>query len=80
MSSVGLLCTVNLYNFSQVITGISLPSVGDKLYSSSKDGSVRAWDCNNGQVVGSVMIGGDVGCLVAEGSWLFAGSQNVVKV
>ncbi|KAG6435716.1 hypothetical protein SASPL_100591 [Salvia splendens] len=68
-----------LEGHKKAITGISLPSVGDKLYSSSKDGSVRAWDCNNGQVVGSVMIGGDVGCLVAEGPWLFAGSQNVVK-
>lgn len=36
----------------QVVTGIALPSGSDKLYSGSKDESVRLWDCQTGQVAG----------------------------
>lgn len=34
----------------KVITGIALPAGSDKLYSGSKDESVRVWDCQTGQV------------------------------
>ncbi|KAL5980914.1 hypothetical protein ACLOJK_028834 [Asimina triloba] len=33
------------------IRGIALPSGSDKLYSGSKDKSVRVWDCNTGKVL-----------------------------
>lgn len=35
----------------QVVTGIAFPSGSDKLYTGSKDESVRMWDCQSGQVV-----------------------------
>lgn len=34
----------------QAITGIALPSGSNKLFCSSKDKSLRVWDCNSGQV------------------------------
>ncbi|XP_057780692.1 zinc finger CCCH domain-containing protein 17-like [Salvia miltiorrhiza] len=76
----GFTMLAKLEGHTKAITGISLPFGCEKLYSSSKDGTVRVWDSNNGQCVGSAMIGGGVGCLVAEGPLLFAGSENVVKV
>jgi WD40 repeat protein len=33
-----------------VISGIALPSGSDKLYTGSKDETVRVWDCQSGQV------------------------------
>lgn len=35
----------------QVVSGIALPSGSDKLYTGSKDQTVRVWDCQSGQVV-----------------------------
>lgn len=35
----------------QAVTGITLPSGSDKLYSGSEDETVRVWDCQSGQVV-----------------------------
>lgn len=35
---------------AQVVTGIALPAGMDKLYTGSKDETVRAWDTNTGQV------------------------------
>jgi WD40 repeat protein len=34
----------------QVVSGIALPSGSSKLYTGSKDETVRAWDCQSGQV------------------------------
>ncbi|KAL0804704.1 hypothetical protein Bca101_097194 [Brassica carinata] len=34
----------------QVVTGIALPSGSDKLYTASKDETLRIWDCASGQV------------------------------
>ncbi|KAI3444630.1 hypothetical protein Pfo_001295 [Paulownia fortunei] len=75
----GFTMLAKLEGHTKAITGISLPSGCDKLYSGGKDRSVRAWDCNSGQCVGSVTTDGEVGCLIAEGPWLFVGLQNVVK-
>ena len=33
-----------------MISGIALPSGSDKLYTGSKDETVRVWDCQSGQV------------------------------
>ncbi|KAL6003230.1 hypothetical protein ACLOJK_023453 [Asimina triloba] len=48
------------------IRGIALPSGSDKLYSRSKDKSVRVWDCNTGKVwntqtYNEILLGGPVG-------------------
>ena len=34
----------------QVVSGIALPIGSDKLYTGSKDETVRVWDCQSGQV------------------------------
>lgn len=44
MEFFGFLC-------EQVVSGIALPSGSDKLYTGSKDQTVRVWDCQSGQVV-----------------------------
>ncbi|MCH91578.1 zinc finger CCCH domain-containing protein 48-like, partial [Trifolium medium] len=33
-----------------VVSGIAMPSGSDKLYTGSTDETVRAWDCQSGQV------------------------------
>ncbi|CAA3026675.1 zinc finger CCCH domain-containing protein 48-like [Olea europaea var. sylvestris] len=68
-----------LEGHQQVVTGIALPMGLDKLYTGSQDESVRVWDCQSGQVVGVVNVGGAVGCMLSEGPWLFVGLTNLVK-
>ncbi|OMO97943.1 hypothetical protein COLO4_14246 [Corchorus olitorius] len=91
------------------VSGISLPGL-DKLYTGSKDGTVRAWDTGSGQkmllrgllekkcalmdcllednfkddvyvsmCMGVINLGGEVGCMISEGPWLFVGIPNFVK-
>ncbi|KAL6003218.1 hypothetical protein ACLOJK_023441 [Asimina triloba] len=62
------------------IRGIALPSGSDKLYSGSKDKSVRVWDCNTGRCAAVVNVGVEVGCMISAGPWIFVGLVNVVKV
>ncbi|KAG0474461.1 hypothetical protein HPP92_014147 [Vanilla planifolia] len=62
-----------------VITGIALPAGSDKLYTGSKDESVRIWDCQTGQCVGVINLGGEVGCMISEGPWIFVGIPNSIK-
>ncbi|KAL6005556.1 hypothetical protein ACLOJK_006123 [Asimina triloba] len=63
----------------QAVSGIALPSGSDKLYSGSKDESVRVWDCQSGQCAGVINVGGEVGCMISEGPWVFVGIPNIVK-
>ncbi|XP_042495573.1 zinc finger CCCH domain-containing protein 48-like [Macadamia integrifolia] len=69
-----------LEGHQKVITGVALPSGSDKLYSASKDQSIREWDCHTGQCAAVVNLGGEIGCMMSEGPWLFAGIPNSVKV
>ncbi|XP_042480623.1 zinc finger CCCH domain-containing protein 17-like [Macadamia integrifolia] len=62
------------------INGVALPSGSDKLYSGSEDQSVRFWDCHTGQCAAVVILGGEIGCMISEGPWLFVGIPNSVKV
>ncbi|XP_074592776.1 zinc finger CCCH domain-containing protein 17-like [Curcuma longa] len=68
-----------LQGHQKVVTGIALPSGSDKLYSCSKDESVRVWDTQTGQCVGVINMGSEVGCMISEGPWLFIGVPNAVK-
>ncbi|XP_042470473.1 zinc finger CCCH domain-containing protein 17-like isoform X2 [Zingiber officinale] len=68
-----------LQGHQKVVTGIALPSGSDKLYSCSKDESVRVWDTQTGKCVRAINMGGEVGCMTSEGPWLFIGVMNVVK-
>ncbi|XP_056161920.1 zinc finger CCCH domain-containing protein 48-like [Syzygium oleosum] len=61
------------------VSGISLPSGSNKLYSGSKDGTARIWDCHTGQCVQVINLGGEVGCFTCEGPWVFVGMPNTVK-
>lgn len=78
-SGSGFTMLAKLEGHTKPITGFSLPSGRDKLYSSSNDGSLRAWDCNTGKCASSIGIGAKVGCLAGEGAWLYAGLENEVK-
>ncbi|WOL10582.1 zinc finger CCCH domain-containing protein 48-like isoform X1 [Canna indica] len=68
-----------LQGHQKVVTGIALPSGSDKLYSGSKDETVRVWDCQTGQCTGVINMGGEVGCMISEGPWIFIGVPNAVK-
>ncbi|XP_021296555.1 zinc finger CCCH domain-containing protein 48-like [Herrania umbratica] len=69
----------HLDGHQKVVSGIALPAGLDKLYTGSKDETVRAWDTNSGQCMGVINLGGEVGCMISEGPWLFVGIPNVVK-
>ncbi|KAE8682339.1 Zinc finger CCCH domain-containing protein 17 [Hibiscus syriacus] len=69
----------HLDGHQKVVTGIALPAGMDKLYTGSKDETVRVWDTNTGQCIGVLNLGGEVGCMISEGPWLFVGVPNVVK-
>ncbi|GAA0153197.1 hypothetical protein LIER_11496 [Lithospermum erythrorhizon] len=79
-SGSGFSMLTMLDGHTKAVTGIALPSGSDKLYSGSKDGSVRVWDCHSGQCVGVVKLDTKVCCLISEGQWVFVGLQNAVKV
>ncbi|KAF8029388.1 hypothetical protein BT93_E1938 [Corymbia citriodora subsp. variegata] len=61
------------------VSGIALPAGSTKLYSGSKDGTVRIWDCHTGQCDQVINLGGEVGCFTSEGPWVFVGMPNKVK-
>lgn len=58
-------CDVNVHILllEQVVSGIAMPSGSDKLYTGSKDKTVRVWDCQSGQVRLNTF-----GCLVNRNS------------
>ncbi|KAL9335716.1 hypothetical protein Peur_072897 [Populus x canadensis] len=75
----GFSLVTQLEGHQKVISGIALPSGSDKLYTGSKDETVRVWDCQSGQCTGVINLGGEVGCMISEGPWIFVGLPNVVK-
>lgn len=68
-----------LEGHQKVVNGIALPAGKDKLYTGSKDEHVRIWDCQSGQCVNAIHLGGEIGCLISEGPWVFIGLPNMVK-
>ena len=63
-----------------ILISRELPVGSDKLYSGSTDGTVRIWDCHTGQCAKVINLGAEVTSLISEGSWIFVGLQNAVKV
>ncbi|KAG2299080.1 hypothetical protein Bca52824_035552 [Brassica carinata] len=63
----------------KLVSGIALPSGSDKLYTGSKDGTIRVWDCASGQCTSVLNLGAEVGCVINEGPWLLVGMPNLVK-
>ncbi|GMJ06559.1 hypothetical protein like AT5G51980 [Hibiscus trionum] len=70
----------HLDGHQKLVSGIVLPAGMDKLFTVSKDETLRAWDTNSGQCTGVINLGGEVGCMIGEGPWLFVGIPNAVKV
>lgn len=77
-SGSGLALLTKLERHNKAVTGVALPCGSDKLFSGSKDESVCLWDCNTGQCVAIGKPGGEIGCLISEGPWVFVGLQNGV--
>ncbi|KAK8981526.1 hypothetical protein V6N11_027939 [Hibiscus sabdariffa] len=70
----------HLDGHQKLVSGIVLPAGMDKLFTGSKDETLRAWDTNSGQCTAVINLGGEVGCMIGEGPWLFVGIPNAVKV
>ncbi|KAI4351815.1 hypothetical protein L6164_006128 [Bauhinia variegata] len=75
----GFSLMTQLEGHQKVISGIALPSGSDKLYTGSKDETARIWDCQSGKCIAVINLGGEVGCMISEGPWVFVGIPNVVK-
>ncbi|GMN67488.1 hypothetical protein TIFTF001_036556 [Ficus carica] len=74
---VSIIATLKVQNMAT--TGIAYPSGGDKLYSGSKDRTLRVWNCHTGQCERVFNLGAEVCSLIHEGPWIFIGLPNVVK-
>ncbi|XP_024028274.1 zinc finger CCCH domain-containing protein 63 [Morus notabilis] len=75
----GLSLLTQLEGHQKVVSGIAFPFGSDKLYTGSKDETVRVWDCQSGQCTAVINLGGEVGCMINEGPWIFVGLLNMVK-
>eukprot|EP00271_Cylindrocystis_brebissonii_P005155 TRINITY_DN17101_c0_g1_i1.p1 TRINITY_DN17101_c0_g1~~TRINITY_DN17101_c0_g1_i1.p1 ORF type:complete len:447 (-),score=48.39 TRINITY_DN17101_c0_g1_i1:1268-2608(-) len=68
-----------LKGHDKAVRCIMLPSGSTQLLTGSQDKTIRAWDCTTGQCVSVEQVEDDVGALLNEAGWLFAGQPNVVK-
>ncbi|KAJ4792749.1 zinc finger WD40 repeat protein 1 [Rhynchospora pubera] len=68
-----------LKGHEKAVTAIALPS-GGKLYSGSKDMTIKVWDCETGQCAATISTGCEVGCMISEEAWLFVGIPDSIKV
>ncbi|KAL0458458.1 UNVERIFIED_CONTAM: Zinc finger CCCH domain-containing protein 17 [Sesamum latifolium] len=83
-SGSGFTLLRKLEGHTKAITGISLPSGSDKLYSCSKDKSIRAWDSHTGQAwklqteaeFSFGLLPGLVCSMVLDDDKLFAGMED----
>ncbi|KAL6332587.1 hypothetical protein AAG906_009009 [Vitis piasezkii] len=55
----GVFKLAELNGHIKAISGIVLPSGSEKLYTASRDGYIRVWDCHTGQCDGVVNLGGN---------------------
>ncbi|KAL6332575.1 hypothetical protein AAG906_008996 [Vitis piasezkii] len=75
----GVFKLAELNGHIKAISGIVLPSGSENLYTASRDGYIRVWECHTGQCDGVVNLGGEIGSLISAGPWVFAGIKDVVK-
>lgn len=75
----GFSLVAHLDGHKKAVTGIALPSESQSLYTGSKDGTVRIWNCHTGECTAVVDVCSEVRCLIAEGQWVFVGISNAVK-
>ncbi|XP_057446316.1 zinc finger CCCH domain-containing protein 48-like [Lotus japonicus] len=75
----GFSLLTQLDGHTKVVSGIAMPSGSDKLYTGSTDETVRIWDCQSGKCIAVITLGGEVGCMISEGPWVFVGIPNFVK-
>jgi len=75
----GFSMLTQLEGHQKVVSGIAWPAGSNMLYTGSKDETVRAWDCQSGKCMGVDNLGGEVGCMISEGPWVFVGIPNIVK-
>ncbi|KAE9621014.1 putative transcription factor C3H family [Lupinus albus] len=75
----GFSLLTQLEGHKKVVSGIAFPSGSNQLYTGSTDETVRVWDCQSGQCTAVINLGGEVGCMISEGPWVFVGIPNFVK-
>ncbi|KAL5863605.1 hypothetical protein ACOSQ3_001119 [Xanthoceras sorbifolium] len=75
----GISMMAKLDGHKKAVSGIAFPLGSNKLYSGSRDGTARVWDCHTGQCASVINLGAEVGSLICEGPWVFVGMPNVIK-
>ncbi|GAB2244966.1 hypothetical protein Droror1_Dr00000459 [Drosera rotundifolia] len=75
----GFSLVTHLDGHKKAVTGIALPEESHSLYTGSKDGTVRIWNCHTGVCTTVVDMGSEVGCLISEGLWVFVGLSNAIR-
>lgn len=75
----GFTMLAKLKGHTKAVTGIALPPGSDKLYSVSKDNSMRVWNCHTGQCGEVVNFDDECGSLMSEGPCIFVGLPNAIK-
>uniref|UniRef100_A0A7N0SW94 C3H1-type domain-containing protein n=1 Tax=Kalanchoe fedtschenkoi TaxID=63787 RepID=A0A7N0SW94_KALFE len=68
-----------LKGHTRAVTGIAFTSVSQVLYTGSRDGTLRAWDARTGHCIDCLNLNAEVGCLISQDSWVFAGVPNAIK-
>ncbi|KAL9674409.1 hypothetical protein QQ045_030681 [Rhodiola kirilowii] len=69
---------LQLREHKKTITGIAFSSGYEIMHTGSKDGTLRAWDVPTGECIGYINVGAEVGCLIYQWPWIFAGVPNAI--
>ncbi|KAL9672499.1 hypothetical protein QQ045_028750 [Rhodiola kirilowii] len=69
---------LQLKEHNKTMTGIAFSSGYEIMHTGSKDGTLRAWDVPTGECIGYINVGAEVGCLIYQWPWIFAGVPNAI--